>query len=110
MSERSQVRIGLTPVVLWCLPSLLGFLGFLLAFPISRDMFLGQHQNIAEGLFYWFLTIAPAATIVAMVRLNRRSRFRKMQGSHKAIAWGLIVFSIFLNGFVLVGLGAAFYF
>jgi hypothetical protein len=108
MHERGQVRTGLTPVALWCIPSLLGFLVFLIVFLVVDHNLFWTHRNIAEGLFYWCLTIAPATTIIAMKRLKRRS-LRKIPALSKAIAWGAIVLSIFLNGFALAGLGVAFY-
>jgi hypothetical protein len=56
----------LRPVILWCLPSLLGFLLFLLSFPISRSIPFWPQVNLEEVFFFWFLVITPIAIVIAL--------------------------------------------
>src|SRR6266536_189043 len=109
MHEARKVRTGLTPIALWCLPSLCGFLAFLTAFLVHSHSLFWTHPHLAEGLFCWSIGIAPAATILGALRLRRRSWARSTPPANRAIAWGLITVSSLLNGFSLAGLGVAFY-
>jgi hypothetical protein len=77
-------------------------------FPIGHALYAWPHTAIAEGSFYWFLTITPLTTIVAVVRTMRFSRRKQLEAGLKALAWGLIGLSIMLNGVVLAGLATAF--
>lgn len=53
----------------WCWPALLGFLAFLLAFPIDRRIPRWFPLNFAELFTLWFLFNTPVTTIVATVTL-----------------------------------------
>src|SRR5882757_8831719 len=110
MNERSHAVISPLQVIVWSLPSLLSVLLFTCTFPIGRQLMVWQHQTIAEIFFYWFLTISPITTIVAMIRVTRYSRRKQLQTRLQVIAWALIVLSVTLNGVVLVGLLTAFYY
>jgi len=108
----ARIHSVVTPlnVVIWSLPSLLSVLLFACMFPVGQKLHAWPHTAIAEGSFYWFLTITPLTTIVAVVRTMRFSRRKQLQVGLKALAWGLIGLSVMLNGVVLVGLATAFYY
>ena len=110
MNERVHAVVGPLNVIVWSLPSLISVLLFACMFPIGHALYAWPHTAIAEGSFYWFLTITPLTTIVAVVRTMHFSRRRQLQTGLKALAWGLIVLSIMLNGVVLAGLATAFYY
>src|ERR1044071_7136253 len=110
MNGRVHVVVGPLDAIAWILPSLISVLLFACMFPIGHKLYTWPHTAIAEGSFYWFLTITPLTTIVAVVRTMRFSRRRQLQAGLKALAWGLIVLSIMLNGVVLIGLVTAFYY
>jgi hypothetical protein len=110
MNGRTHAEVNPLHVIVWSLPSLVSVLLFACVFPISRALYVWPHTAIAEGSFYWFLTITPLTTIVAVVRTMRLSRRQQLQVGLKALAWGLIVLSIMLNGVVLIGLATAFYY
>jgi hypothetical protein len=109
MSGRTQPVISPTYVIAWSLPSLLSVLLFAFVFPMNKTL-IWPHSIIAEGSFYWFLTVTPATIIVAVVRVMRCSRRHQLELRLKVVAWGLIVFSIMLNGVVLAGLLTVFYY
>lgn len=110
MNGRDNAVVGPLPVIVWSLPSLISVLLFACMFPIGRAFSVWPHTAIAEGSFYWFLTITPVTTIVAVVRVIRYTRRKQLQAGLQVLAWGLIVLSIMLNGVVLIGLAAAFYY
>lgn len=110
MNERVHAVVGPLPVIVWSLPSLISVLLFACMFPIGHGVYAWPHTVIAEGSFYWFLTITPLTTIVAVVRVMRLSRRKQLQAGLKALGWGLIGLSIMLNGVVLIGLATAFYY
>ena len=93
----------------WCLPSLLGFVAFLLAFPIDRRIPFWPHLNLAEIFTLWFLSIAPIATIIAIVAVMKRKRTGGAPPSVKIFAWTAIAVSLTLNVFVLLGMWASTY-
>src|ERR1051325_5757830 len=103
MKARTRAVVVPLPVIVWSLPSLISVLLFACLFPIGHTLTVWPHTAIAEGSFYWFLTITPVTTVVAVVRVMRLSRRRQLQVGLKALAWGLIVLSIMLNGVVLIG-------
>ena len=110
MNERVHAVVGPLPVIVWSLPSLISVLLFACMFPSGRALSVWPHTAVAEGSFYWFLTITPVTTIVAVVRVMRYTRRNQLQTGLKAFAWGLIVLSIMLNLVVLIGLAAASYY
>jgi hypothetical protein len=110
MNGRVHAVVGPLDVIVWSLPSLVSVLLFACLFPISHTLYPWPHTAIAEASFYWFLTITPLTTIVAVQRIMRFSRRKQLQAGLKALAWGLIVLSTMLNGVVLVWLATAFYY
>jgi hypothetical protein len=110
MNGRDHAVVGTLPVIVWSLPSLISVLLFACMFPIGRAFSAWPHTVIAEGSFYWFLTITPVTTIVAVVRVMRYTRRKQLQAGLQVLGWGLIVLSIMLNGVVLIRLAAAFYY
>ena len=110
MNGRAHAVVNPLHVIIWSLPSLISVLLFACMFPIWHTLYAWPHTAIAEGSFYWFLTITPLTTIVAVVRVMRLSRRKQLQAGLRALAWGLIVLSIMLNGVVLIGLATAFYY
>jgi hypothetical protein len=64
-SRRATIWLSLQ----WCLPSLLGFLAFLFAFPIDRKIPFWPHLSIAEVFILWFLFITPITTVIAIITL-----------------------------------------
>ena len=93
----------------WCLPSLLGFLAFLIAFPIDRSIPFWPHLNLAEILTLWFLFITPITTIIAIVTLLKRNRTRRRAPFAKLLVWTAIAVSLILNAFILLGMWASTY-
>ncbi|HEY6388624.1 MAG TPA: hypothetical protein VIX91_23345 [Candidatus Acidoferrum sp.] len=95
------------PVFVWCLPTLGGFVMFLLSFPIDRHIPFWPRLSFAEILTLWFLFVAPIATIIAVVALIRRRRSAHI--ATRVLAWTMIAVSVLVNAFVLVGMWAATY-
>ena len=100
--------IKVRPIILWCVPSLLGFLLFLFSFPI--DHILGWPQvNVAEVFFFWFLTIAPIGVVAASLKLIRARRRGIFTAPVSALAWTLVTVSASANVFMLLGMWASTY-
>ena|ERR1043166_3241451 len=110
MNGRTHAVVSPAQVIVWSLPSLLSVLLFACLFFISGTSPIWPHTIIAEGSFYWFLTITPVTIIVATVRVMRYSRRHQLQLTLKVVGWGLIVLSTTLNSIVLVELLTAFYY
>src|SRR5690349_7658758 len=110
MNGRSNAVVGPLDAIIWSFPALASVLLFVCFFPIGGAVPVWPHTTIAEGFFYWFLTITPTTTVMAVLRIVRYSRRRQLQVWLKALGWGLIALSAMLNGVVLVGLAAAFYY
>jgi|SRR6185312_3913464 len=104
MKSRTSAAVNSFYLFTWSLPSLLSVLLFACLFPINLALPISRHSIIAEGSFYWFLTITPVTIIVAAARVIRCSRRKQLELHLKVIAWGLIVLCIMLNGVVLAGL------
>ena len=86
----------------WCFPSLMGFLLFLVSFPLDRQVPVWPHLQIAEIFALWFVFIAPAATVAATVLLiTRRRRTARLP---KVLGWVAISLSMLANAFVLLGM------
>jgi hypothetical protein len=89
----------------WCLPALLGFSAFLLAFPIDRRIPFWPHLSLAEVFGVWFLLVSPVTTMVAIVMFARpRKLFPSLR---KWLLVAAVTVSVLLNLFVLLGLYAA---
>jgi hypothetical protein len=95
---------------LWCLPSLLGFLAFVIAFPIDRRVPFWPHLSLVDLFILWFLFVAPVTTVISIVALLRRRRTGRMLPLVKTLTWVAIAVSIAVNAFVLLGMWAAIYF
>jgi len=91
----------------WCLPALLGFAAFLVAFPIDRPIPFWPHLNLAEVFGIWFLFVTPAATSVAIVMFIKRTRLGRITSTAKWLLFAAMALAILLNLFVLLGLYAA---
>src|SRR5882762_3352610 len=95
-------------VIMWCLPSLIGFPLFLLSFPIDRA--IGWRQvNVAEVFLFWFLLIAPVGIIIASVNLIRARKRGVFATPVAVLAWTVITISVLANLFMLLGLWASTY-
>ena len=68
---------------LCCLPSLLGLLVFLLAFPIDRRIPHWFPLNLAEVFTLWFLFITPVTTVIAIVTPGETHREDSRNSLHK---------------------------
>jgi hypothetical protein len=89
----------------WCLPALLGFSAFLLAFPIDRRIPFWPHLSLAEFFGVWFLLVSPVATTVAILTfVKNRKLFPSLR---KWLLVAAVTMSVLLNLFVLLGLYAA---
>jgi hypothetical protein len=89
-------------VFYWCLPSLAGLALFLFSFPIDRVIPFWPHLEIAEIFLYWFVFVAPPATLIATVLpIKRRRRIAPL---HKAMGWLAIVVSMLASAFVVLGM------
>jgi hypothetical protein len=88
----------------WCLPSLLGFLAFSVAFPIDRYIPHWFPVNLAILFTLWFLFVTPVTTVIAIATLLKRNRICRMSPFIKLLAWAAISGSIVLNAlFLLAG-------
>ena len=94
---------------LWCLPALLGFLAFLLAFPIDRRIPHWFPLNIAEIFALWFLFITPVTTVIAIVTLVKRNQKTSVVFLAKLVTWTAIVVSLIMNALILLGMWASTY-
>lgn len=109
-SEESSIREGKIWLSLrWCFPALLGFLAFLVAFPIDRRIPHWFPLNLAELFTLWFLFVTPITTIIAIVTLLKREQTGRMSPFIKLLAWTAVSVSIVLNAFVLLGMWASTY-
>lgn len=108
-SETSPSGDGkVRPVILLCLPSLLGFLLFLFSFPIDRV--LGWTRvNVAEIFLFWFLAIAPIGIVIASLKLIRARRCKSFSARLTILAWTVITISVLANVFMLLGMWASTY-
>jgi hypothetical protein len=96
-------------VLLWCLPSLLGFAAFLVAFPIDRVIPFWPHLSVAEVFFFWFLFVAPSATAIAIVIFKRHIQAGRLAPAGRVFAWVAMIVAVLVNAFVLFGLWASTY-
>ena len=86
--------------VRWCLPALLGFVLFLFSFPIDRHVPL-THLTLVDAYALWFVFIAPATTIIAIVTFMRRRRTARMTPWVKSLTWIVIAVSLLVNALML---------
>jgi len=93
----------------WCLPSLLGFLAFLFAFPIDRRIPHWFPLNFAEVFALWFLFITPVTTVIAIVTLIRRKRIERKAPLATLLTWAAAAVSLVVNALVLLGMWASTY-
>jgi len=96
-------------VLVWCSPSLLGFVAFLVSFPIYRSIPFWPHLNVAEAYTLWFLFVAPVTTLIAIVVLVKRERLGHIAAFAKLLVWAAIILSLLVNVFVLLGMWASTY-
>jgi len=88
----------------WCLPSLLGFLAFSVAFPIDCYIPHWFPVNLAVLFTLWCLFVTPVSTVIAIATLLKRNRICRMSPFIKLLAWAAISGSIVLNAlFLLAG-------
>jgi hypothetical protein len=96
-------------VLVWCSPSLLGFVAFLFSFPIDRSIPIWPHLNIAEIFTLWFLSIAPATTVIAIVVFVKHKTTNPISPSANLLVWAAIIISLLVNTLVLLGMWASTY-
>jgi len=94
-------------VIGWCLPVLLGFVVFLIAFPIDRKIPFWPHWSLAEVFGAWFLFVTPPATVVAIVTYRRHARLGHISSTPKWLLLVAMTVAILLNLLLLFGLYAA---
>jgi len=94
---------------LCCLPSLLGLLVFLLAFPIDRRIPHWFPLNLAEVFTLWFLFITPVTTVIAIVTLVKHTAKTPAILFTKLVTWMAVVISSLTNALVLLGMWASTY-
>jgi hypothetical protein len=82
---------------------------FLFAFPIDRRIPFWPHLNLAEIFALWFLFIAPATTVFAIVTLMKHKRTQRLALFANLLVWTAIAASLVVNVFVLVGMWASTY-
>jgi hypothetical protein len=87
----------------------LGFLAFILAFPIDRRIPHWFPLNFAELFILWFLFVTPATTIVATVTLIKGKRAGRMAPLATLLTWIAIAASLVVNALVLLGMWASAY-
>jgi len=88
--------------LVWCFPSLGGLALFLFSFPIDPQIPFWPHLQIAEIFAYWFVFVAPVATVIATVLIVMRRRH--IPRLPKVIGWLAIVTSLLANAFVSLGM------
>jgi hypothetical protein len=103
----STDQIQAWSVLAWCLPTLLGIAGFLVSFPIDRQIPFWPHLNFAEIFAAWFLFFTPVSTTVAIVKLTRSARGGLIHRTSKWLLLASISVSVLMNLLVLLGLFAA---
>ena len=86
---------------------LLGFVAFLVAFPIDRKIPFWPHWSLAEGFATWFLFVTPPAIMCAIVTFRRRIRRGCLSSTAKWLLLAVITVAILLNLLLLFGLHAA---
>lgn len=101
-SHRNDVAV----VFVLCCSSLVGFVLFLISFPIYRRIPFWPHLSIAELFLLWFLFVAPVTTAIAFVVFIRRKRFGSIVPVTKWLAWTAITLSVLADLFMLLGLWA----
>jgi hypothetical protein len=89
-------------VLYWCLPSLVGFVIFLVSFPIYRRTPFWPYVERAEIFAFWFLFITPVTTLIAVVIPVKRRRCKGWIPT--AVAGLAIAVSLLANLFVLLGM------
>ena len=87
----------------------LGFLAFLIAFPIDRRIPRWFPLNFAEIFTLWFLVVTPVTTVIAIVTIIKPKRTGRMAPLAKLLTWTAIVASLVVNALVLLGMRAATY-
>jgi hypothetical protein len=83
---------------------LLGFLAFVFAFPIYRQIPFWPHLSIAEIFILWFLFITPVTTLIAIIALIKHRRAGRMAPWAKLFVWIAIAVSLVINAVVLLGM------
>ena len=91
----------------WCLPALLGFAAFLVAFPIDRRIPFWHHLSLAETFGAWFLFVVPPATTVAIAIFRKCTKAGNIASTSKWFLLATLVLAILLNLVILLGLYAA---
>jgi len=86
---------------------LLGFLAFLFAFPIDRQISFWPHMNFAELFGIWFLFVTPVTTTIAIVKFIMQVRQGHLTRTSKWLSLAAIIVAILLNLLILLGLYAA---
>ena len=94
-------------ILIWCLPTLLGFVAFLFAFPIDREISYWPHLNFAELFGAWFLFVTPVATTVALVTFIKYVRRGHITRISKWLLLAVMIVAILLNLLLLFGFVAA---
>ena len=89
---------------------MLGFVVFLFSFPIYRPFPFWPHWSIAEVFFLWFMLVAPIAIAISIVIFLKRRRAGRIAPLTKVLVWATLTVSLLVNGFMLLGLWAAFYY
>ena len=87
----------------------MGFVAFLLAFPIDRRILHWLPLNLAEIFTVWFLFITPVTTVIAIVTVTKCTGRRRMAPLTKLLMWATIAASLIVNAFVLLGMWASTY-
>jgi hypothetical protein len=87
----------------------LGFLAFLLAFPIDRRIPHWFPLNFAEIFTLWFLFVTPVTTVIAIVTVIKPKRTGRMAPLAKLLTWTAIAASLVVNALVLLGMWASTY-
>jgi hypothetical protein len=90
----------------WCLPSIVGFLVFLCAFPIDRRIPIWPHLSLIDLFGLWFIFIAPITTAIALVVFLRHMRTGHQSQIDRFLVLAVISISVLVNAFVLFGLCA----
>jgi hypothetical protein len=78
-------------ILVWCLPTLLGFVAFLFAFPIDREISFWPHLNFAELFGAWFLFVTPVTTTVAIVMFIKYVRRGHITRISKWLLLGVMI-------------------
>ena len=81
-----------------------------MSFPIDREIPFWPHWTFAEAFFLWFIFISPITIFIGFVVYLKRRKHGRIRPLIRFAMWTTLTLSLVVNGFMLLGLWAAFYY